>query len=163
MKRIILIAIFIILGASLLFAETNIKAEVDKTKIASNETITYKFIIASTEKKIPQPTLPKFDGFRVLSNLQSSQVSVSKGVMKAAIVYIRILAPQQPGKLKIGPGQIKIAGKTIASDSFDIEVRAGKAKHRSIVPGPKIRIIPRTKPSIPKRNLPQSEPDKTTL
>lgn len=126
--------LFILLASTIAFAQPTIKAEVDKTSITADDNITYKLTVTSTEKKIPEPRLPKFEGFYVLSQVQSSAVSFAKSNIEATLVYAYVLAPKDAGKFQIEPSQITIKGKTYPSETFEIEVKQGKTKPRSIQP-----------------------------
>lgn len=125
---IILTSVLIFFCAINVFADTAIKAEVDKTSITTDENITYKLTITSTEKDISTPQLPKFEGFNVISQTQSSTVSLVKNNIQHFLVYVYILAPKDTGKFNIESSQIKIEGKSYSSESFEIEVKQGKAK-----------------------------------
>ncbi len=132
------------MGALNGFAETTIKAEVDKTILTQDENITYKLIITSSEKQVPQPQVAGFENFEVISQAQSSTISFVKGAASTILVYAFILAPKDAGKLKIGPSSIRIKDKTYSTDSFEVEVKA---------------ILPEEKPeqSIPEENQTESE------
>lgn len=136
------------------YAETSVKAQVDKTGITTDEALAYKLTVTSSEKELPLPQLPGFKGFAVASSAQSSQVRISAGKLENSAVYVFILYPQQTGKLKIGPSQIKIKGKVYSSEAFEIEVKQGKAK-----PKPKTE----TGPALPRKSLPEAGSPKTTL
>lgn len=126
------------------FAETSIKSEVDKLKINSAETLTYKLTISSSEKQIPKATIPKFNGFKVISQAQSSNMSFTKGKITTGLVYVFILAPTNIGKFKIEPSTIKVKGQAFSSDAFEIEVTQGQAQ-------------PRSKPSLPENLKPETK------
>jgi hypothetical protein len=127
------------------FAQTCVKAEVDKTTLTQDETITYKLIITSSEDKLPQPEIAAFNGFDVISQAQSSTISFVKGTARTNLVYAFILAPTKAGKFKIGPSSIRIKNKTYSTDSFEVEVKG--------------EIIPERKPKqpIPGENQTESE------
>ena len=108
-------------------APTEIKAEVDKARIAANEHLTYKLVITSSEKKLPTPALPDFKGFTIVSQAESSTVSYVKGSVRLMFVYVFILAPSAQGPLTIAPATITVGGRTYSSASFTIEVGAPKA------------------------------------
>lgn len=136
------------------FAEVTLKAEVDKTSVTTDETLTYKLSVTSSQRQLPLPSAPKFEGFRVLSSEQASEISIGRGNLKTMAVYIFILYPDKTGKLKIEPSQIKIKGKPYLSESFEIEVKQGKVKPK---PGSKEKSSP------PKNNLSESGFPKITL
>lgn len=140
-NKLVLSAILIFLFTATAFADTSVKAEVDKLSMAADEGLTYKLVITSSLKKIPQPKLPKFEGFIILSNARTSQISISGGTQKTLVVYVFILAPAKTGKLKIEPSQIKIEGRSYSSAAFEIEVGPGKTK-------------PQQKPPLPGREPP---------
>jgi len=122
---IILISLFSAVSA---LAETDIKSEVDKLKLATGQDLTYKVTVTSSEKNLPNPQIPEFKGFNILSSAQSSTMSFVKGGVKSILVYAIILAPMETGKLKIEPSQIKVKGKVYSSQGFEIEVSPGKEK-----------------------------------
>ena len=128
-KKIILGAVaLLLLGWANAFAETTIKAEVDKRSITTDDSLTYKLTIASSEENIPSPEVPSFDGFAIISQAQSSTLSLLKQGPRAILIYVYILAPLKTGKSTIQPGSITMQGKTYSSESFDIEVAQGKTK-----------------------------------
>lgn len=125
-KRIAIAIIFVILFTLEAFAEVTIKAELDSLQITTDEAITYKLIISSEEKKLPAPQFPEFRGFRIVSQAESSTISLVKRQVKTILVYAYTLAPQDIGKFKIEPSSIKINGKTYSSEAFEVEVTKGK-------------------------------------
>jgi len=144
-KFIILTILFGLIGIANSSAETTVKAEVDKTTLTQDGTITYKLIIASSEKQIAQPEVAGFNDFEVISQAQSSTISFVKGTAKTILVYAFILAPRKAGKLKIGPSSIRIKNKTYYTDSFEVEVTG--------------ETLPERKPKqpIPEENQTESE------
>jgi hypothetical protein len=152
MKIIIFTTIFMLLVISLAFAQTSIKAEVDKTSITTDELLTYKIIITSHEEKLPAPQVPKFEGFNVVSQAQSSTVTFAKSKIKTILVYAFILSPAAIGKFKIEPACIKIENQAFSSDAFEIEVTQGKAEPK-----------PKEKPPLPKEIPSETQQPKITL
>lgn len=157
MKKFIVIGIIYIslfLFTTGVLAETSIKAEVDNNSITTDETLTYKLIITSSDKKLPTPQLPKFERFNVLSQAQSSTLSFVKSNVKTILVYAFVLAPTDIGKFKIEPGAIKIKNETYSSDAFEIEVRQGKARPET---------KPKEKSLLPEQTQPESEQSEINL
>jgi len=147
MKRIIILSlIFTNLFIAGVFAQTTIKAEVDKTSITTDEVLTYKLIITSLEKSVPTPQLPKFIGFKAISSTQSSSVTFTKGSVKTIVVYAFVLAPTDTGKFRIEPYSIKIKNETFSTEPFEIEVKQGKAKPKA---------EPEKKPPVPEGTQPE--------
>ncbi len=124
--------LFILFVSTNSFAETSIKAQVDKASITTDDLLTYKITITSTEKKLAEPKVPDFKGFSVESISQSSSMSFAKNDINTALVYTFILAPDDTGKFQIGPSQITIKGKTYSSEAFEIGVKQGKAKPQAL-------------------------------
>lgn len=153
-KLIISTLLLILFSTAPAFAEISIKAEVDKTSISTDETLTYKLIITSTDNQAPEPEVPKFTGFNVISQAQSSTFSYLKTGPKTVLVFAFILAPLEAGKFKIEPSVIKLKGKTYSADSFEIEVTQGKAKPQA---------QPEEEPSLPENFPSESEQSQITL
>jgi len=129
MKKSILIWLspfFILLSFSFVFAETSIKAEVNKKNISTDEVVTYKLVISSSEVKLPLPQTPKFEGFKVVSVAQSNSTAFSQGKPQVTLSYAFILVPLKTGKIKIPPASIKVSNKNYSSDAFEVEVKQGK-------------------------------------
>jgi hypothetical protein len=153
-KLFISTILLIFFSAANAFGEISIKAEVDKTSISTDETLTYKLIITSTDNEAPEPEVPKFTGFDVISQAQSSTFSYLKTGPKTILVLAFILAPNDIGKFKIEPSVIKLKGKNYSTDSFEIEVTQGKAKPQ---------VPPEERPSLPEKFQPESDQPKITL
>lgn len=109
------------------FADTSIKAEIDKTSLTTGEALTYKVTIESSEKNIPRPELPKFNGFIIVSQSQSSSFSFAGDKIKSELSYIYILTPTDAGTFKIEPSVIKLGDKSYPSEEFEIQVKQGKS------------------------------------
>lgn len=146
----IIIITFILFFVSFIrvFADTDIKAEVDKTSITIDQTLTYKITITSTEQNIPSPQLPKFKDFDVISKAQSSNFSLAANKVKTVLVYAFVLAPTRTGKFTIEPASVKVKKDTYSSESFEIEARQGKSKPRA---------PQKERPSLPQGLQPESE------
>lgn len=159
MKKIFLLLLILLhVAIPFSFAQTLIKAEVDKKSIATDEVLNYKVTVTSSQNRLPPPKLPKFSGFTVLSSANQSSVTLRAGRMNSTLVYIFMLAAQSVGQLKIEPATIEVQGKTYSSEAFEIQVKQGK----SIIP----KTLPRQRPGVPKQiPLPEkeSEEPKTTL
>ncbi len=154
-NKVIITIFFVFLFITTAFAQDfSIKAEVDKTSLAIGETLNYKITINYMGKEQLKPQIPKFDGFRVISSMQSSNMSFVKNNIQRNIVYIFILVPLDIGKFKIEPSVIKIGNKTYSTDTFEIEITPGKAR-------PKTPLEQR--PSQPEKIQPESEEPQITL
>lgn len=153
-KRVLLVVLFSLLFWVSSFAETSIRAEIDKVKLTTDDTLTYKLFITSSEKNIPLPVVPKFMGFRVLSQVQSSTISFGKKKRNTQVVYVFVLLPREPGKLKIESSKIKVGFETYTSEEFEVEVTQGKSN----------REIPsQQRPAEPQEKQSEIETPKVTL
>ncbi len=122
---VLVFSVFLLSPVTKVFAETTLKAELDKVSITTDEMLTYKLTLASTEKKIPAFKVPGFQNLAIVSQAQSSTVSFQKGGMQSILVYVFILLPKAAGKFKIEPAQVIVNGKVYASQGFQIEVKQG--------------------------------------
>jgi hypothetical protein len=124
-------------------------AEVDKFKVTTDDVLTYKVTVSSSEQLIPAPKLPEFKDFEVVSQLQSSQMSWGKDGSKTNTEYTFTIIPKTTGKLKIDPAILRIKDKSYSSEEFQIEVAQGERI-------PKTRIKPEFTPDLPDdEDLPQ--------
>jgi hypothetical protein len=154
MRKIILsIIIFILSFISWVFAETAIKAEINKTKLTTDQTLTYKIIITSDESKLPALSVPEFEGFNLVSSVQSQSLSFKPNNVKTTFIYTFVLAPTAIGKFKIQPSQIRIKNQIFSTQTFEIEVMQGKRKMQ----------VPLQKKPIQPPEIPESEEPQITL
>lgn len=130
MKFVVFLAILVFLfnAGTLVFADTAIRAEVDKTRITTDELLTYKLTVTSSEKNVPAPKISGFNGLVIVSQAQSSTVSFQKGSMQTILVFVFILLPKETGKIKIEPAVVTVKGKAYASQACQIEVKEGSVR-----------------------------------
>lgn len=150
MRRVLLICSLILFITTPAFSETTIKAQTDKTSITSDDNITYKLTIVSSDKNIPVPEGPGFEGFNIVSEAQSSQISLAGGKVKSVIVYAYILSPQKIGKIRIEPAKIKLKNETLSTASIDIEIKPGTRP----IPSPE-QNQPESQNGLPESQEPQ--------
>ena len=143
----------IIFPLSFAYANIEIKAEVDKQKLSTDELLTYKLTVLSAQKSTPAPQVPNFTGFNIISQAQSNTVSFAKSKFQNIIVYAFILSPKEAGKFKIEPSQIKLQGQTYQAEAFEIEVTAVEAKP----------ALPGASPESPAQEKPEEEKPAITL
>lgn len=143
-----LVIIFLLIFTCLTYAQTTIKAEVDKLKLTTDDTLTYKLTITSEEKQIPEPQIPDFKSFKLLSSAQSSTLSFLKSNIRTIMVYAFILIPSEVGKFKIEPSKIKMNNNIYKTDVFEIEVTQGHKRPE---------FLPKEKPSLPEEDETGSE------
>lgn len=139
-----MITALILSFVSPVLAEIEMKAQVDKNNLTTDELLTYKLVITSDEKNIPRVQLPKFEGFNIASQAQSSTVSFAKSNIKKIIVFAFILRPNEVGEFKIEPSQINFEGKTYKTEVFKIKIIQGKTK--PLKPPRKDKTLPPEQP-----------------
>lgn len=152
-KTISTVVTFIFFFVSLVFAQTTIKAEVDKTKLTTDEVLAYKITIISDESQLPHSRMPEFGGFNLVSSLQSQSLSFAPNSVKTTLIYTFVLAPTAVGKFKIQPSEIKIKNQIFSTETFEIEVIEGKRKMQG----------PLKKKPIQPQEIPESEEPQITL
>lgn len=114
---------------SLAFAEPTVKAEVNKKSLTTDEALTYKVLITSSGgEKISNLNLPKFEGFEIISQAQSSTLVFEGKGAKTNLEYVFILSPLEKGTFEIPASSVKINEKSYSTESFVVEVRQGKLK-----------------------------------
>ncbi|MDD5729810.1 MAG: BatD family protein [Candidatus Omnitrophica bacterium] len=155
-KKLLIASVFILLCGYPAFAETTIKAEIDKTSIVTGEALTYKLTVTSSEKRVPEPNVPKFENFVIVSQAQSSTLAFGKSDMQSILVYAYILAAPAAGKFRIEPATITIENKTYSTQDFWVDVKQGKSKGDENTPSQQA-------PNSPEKSRPESEEPQYTL
>lgn len=122
--KIISINIFLLILINSAFSqEYTLRATVNKNKIAVNEKFEYKIEVSGESTSLPDPQLPEFQNFAILSGPNSStNIQFINGKMSASKAYSYILMPRQVGTFTIPSSSINIGGKTIQSNQVNIEV-----------------------------------------
>lgn len=160
MRNTLLIALLAVIRlSSLAHADTSLSAQVDKLSLTTDDTFTYSLTITTSERNIPQPQLPAFEGLVIVSQAQSSSFSVARAETKSAVRYEYILAAPKPGKYKIGPSTIKIKNQVFSTSEFEVLVAEGKPSPI----GPQEELaLPENNPS-PEKEQPGSQQPQYTL
>lgn len=99
------------------YALAEVKAGVDKTVVALDDTVKYTIEITGNE---PNPGLPELTNLRVISTYQSSNISIINGQASTSQTFTYILQPEKVGKARIGSIEItvtKAEGKRVQSHS----------------------------------------------
>lgn len=154
MKKVfasVVILTFIWAGAA--FAETSIKAEVDKTALTTDEVLTYKVTVISSEKNLPKPQLPEVKGFSVVSQAQSSSLKLAQAQAKSVLSYVFFLLPVEAGDLVIGPASINMGDNIYSTDSFSIKVSRGKNPPKAAPDTRPEPALPESANELPQYNL----------
>ena len=126
MKKIILntVLFLILAGIFPLYAQdVQVIATVSKNKVSQNEQFQYTLEVKGSSVSLPEPKVPSFEGFYVLSGpMSSTSVQIVNSKMSRSESYTYILQAREPGKVTIEPATIILNGKTISSDKIEIEV-----------------------------------------
>lgn len=102
-----------------------ITAEVDRTALSTDETLTLTVILNTAAWSAPDPTLPSLQGFYVAGRSSSSQVSIVNGAVSSQLVYVYRLQPYQAGDLVIEPINVTLDGQTFSTEPITVHVTQG--------------------------------------
>ncbi len=115
-----------------------ITANVDRTNLSTDETLTLTITLNAAVSNLPSPTLPSLNGFNIVGSGSSSQISIINGAMSAQMVYSYRLQPYQAGNLVIEPVSVTINGQTFTTEPITVQVTQGTGQTQAaprIVPG----------------------------
>ena len=104
-------------GASLV-----VSSQVDKTRLAEDEPLTFSITIAGPIKTAPRVNIASLEGFQVLSTGQSQQVNVRGGAMQLAVTLHYLLLPAAPGRHRLGPVTVEYEGRRYETSPIEVEV-----------------------------------------
>jgi hypothetical protein len=104
----------------------------DPTRVAAGEQFQVIFTFSGSDvNNVHNLKAPDFNQFVVISGPnQSSSMQWVNGQMSASIAYSYILYARQAGKYTIGMASIEYKGKTLKTESIQIEVTQGKPKQQ---------------------------------
>jgi len=152
MRSVVIAFLLCLCLASFCFAQIQIKAEVDKNKLATDEELIYKLIISSSGQALPQPKFPEFKGFIVISQANTSNITIKGNSPKIGVIYVFIMVPKEAGIFTIEPTELKTKDATYKSESFQIEVSQAEGKS-----------IPQESPETPQAPQDESPKEKIIL
>lgn len=116
--------------------ELDIRAQVDKSEVASSDVLTYAITIAGPLKNPPKVEMNTFQGFQVVATGQSQQIQLSGGRMQQALTLTYTLAPTEVGTHTLGPVKIEYDGQVYETQPIEVKVVQGASKPKKIVPAP---------------------------
>jgi len=124
MRRAVCIFLFLILiaGGSLIAQDVTISAGVDKSVVGLEGQIVLEITVSGTAQDLPEPVVPRIDGFNVYSAGRSMRTSIVNGAVEASVSYRFILTPQRTGKLTIPPQSIEYKGRKYSTDPIEVTV-----------------------------------------
>lgn len=125
MKKGLYILSFLLLGTTLLFAQTKFTASAGRTEVATGEEFQIDFTVNANATDFNPPN---FEGFQVLSGPNQSQSMFdNNGVVSVSNSYSYILAATKVGTFIIGPATINAGGKVLRSNPVRLNVVKGHA------------------------------------
>ena len=124
-KRLVLLFFFLMMAFPAFAQEPPITAQVDRSQITTDDTITLQVTVNSDQTNLSQPALPALEGFQVLSSSSSSQISIINNVVSSQVIYTYRLQPINAGILTIPPISVTLNGSTYSTDPISIEVSQG--------------------------------------
>ena len=126
-KTAITVSIFIILFllGPVALAQNPLDVQVDRVNLSTDETLALTVKINSDNTNPTPPTLPALEGFNIVGQSTSSQISIVNGVASATFTYRYNLQPTSSGTLTIPPISATIDGQPYNSEPLTIEVTQG--------------------------------------
>ena len=111
-------------------AQSPVTAEVDRTRLSTDEALLLKVTIDSSAGQATQPVLPALDGFELLGSSSGTQISIVNGDMNMQATYSYSLHPTQAGQIVLNPVTVQIDGQVYSTQPIMIEVsqRTGQAQ-----------------------------------
>ena len=106
-------------------AQSPVTAEVDRNRLSTSETLTLSIAISGGNAGSPQ--MPMLDGFQVVGNSKSTQISIINGKMSTQAVYYYVLQPTQSGTLTIPGIPVTIDQQTYITQPISVEVTQATA------------------------------------
>jgi len=154
--------------AALFGRDIEIKASVNRTELPLGEYFQYTVEISGSIGSIPQPELPDFSEFYILSGPnESSSYQWINGVMSASKTFTFLLQPRNPGEFTLAPAKIKVKREELQSEAIVIKVAAGSGQTQTPGQRPQIQgAQPEKRTEIegnPEEVFLRAEADKTTL
>lgn len=148
MNKILTLIIFALVITNISYAQDiSISADVDREELSLDDQLTLTITVKGSISNIPQPNIPKLEGFTSYSSGRSQSISVINGQVTSSVSFNYILVPNDVGDYTLGPFTIDYKGNTYSADPISV------------------RVVPRSAggSKIPSYTYPKSSsPDKTT-
>ena len=125
------VALVLLIGASW-FASVHaqspeVSAEVDRTQLSTDETLTLTVNLRGFNNLSP-PSLPSLDGFALIGRSSSVQSTFTNGKLNAEATYDFILQPIETGKLTIQSITANLDGQPYTTEPITVEVTQGTGR-----------------------------------
>ncbi|MBK8575415.1 MAG: protein BatD [Elusimicrobia bacterium] len=115
------------LGSNGHAADLTFTAEVDRTTLTMNDTLTLQLTFSGGRISIPQPSLSDIPGFRATFAGQSQNISYVNGQVTSQVIFSFALAPLSPGEHVIPSVSMTVGGQTLSTNPIPIKVITGSA------------------------------------
>ncbi len=117
------------LAASMLQAQVNVTATVDRTRIGLHEEF---FLVVEISGSGGEPKLPDMNAFaNVTGSSTSTNIQMINGRFSQSVTYQYSLMAQTTGKFTIGAVEVEVKGQVYRSQPIEIEIVAGAAGQQS--------------------------------
>ncbi|MCD6309837.1 MAG: protein BatD [Candidatus Eremiobacteraeota bacterium] len=151
----ILTVIFVVFSGSILAADLNVSASVDRTEVSMGQEINLQIVIEGTITGGITPELPDLSAFRVYHSGTSQNITFINGRLSASFVYNYTLVPLRTGDFTIGEVLVRHGGKEYYTSPIQVRVIQG-----ATVPIPAITTPKPAQPvPVPDRGPVTPEPD----
>ncbi len=127
---IILILIAAVIHGYLYSADFEITANVDATKIGTEDLLIYTVRIKGNNNP-NLPDLSNIGDFKIVQSRRGSEFSIINGSSSYYTNFTYYLSPKRTGQLKLNPVTYTYDGKTYKTRGFTIDVQKGKIKPSS--------------------------------
>ena len=145
MKKIILILLFIFTTTISYAEDISISADVDKQEISLDGQLALTITVTGNVSNIPEPHIPRLDGFTAYSSGRSQNISIINGQVTSSVSFTYVLVPNAEGDYTLGPFTIDYNGKTYSAGPINIKVIPRTARQ----PRPPQPQAPSTYPQAP--------------
>jgi hypothetical protein len=113
-------------GLGIAQAQSPIRAEVDRTELSTDETLTLTVTLdTSSILNAPALLLPDLQGFHVVGSSTSTQISIINGEIQTQAVYVYRLQPYQTGDLTVEPISVTLGGQAYSTQPMTVHVTQG--------------------------------------
>jgi len=152
-SRINWIILFLVsLGTGLQAQNIQIKAFVDKNRVALDEQFEYTIEISGSTTSLPKPAFPNLGEFQVLSGPNTStSIQFVNGAMSSSMTYGFYLSPKKEGVFIIPKAVVSFRGTDYASNEVSITVSKASASQQQMPGNARQRTT--TDPDIAGENL----------
>ena len=120
-------ALFLWLSSWAHASDLTFTADVDRTTLSMNETLTLQLTVAGGRVSVPQPVLSEIPGFRATYAGQSQNINYINGHVSSQLIFTFALAPLSPGEHVIPAISMNVEGQTLSTNPIPIKVVSGSA------------------------------------